>query len=71
MNQITIQQQKKNFTCFTCGEEITFGNKWVKNKFGKTVKERLNLDGTAHICKQEQKEKYQSTNEGKETKNQL
>ncbi len=68
MNQITVQTKK--FLCFTCGQEITFGNKWVKNKFGKIVKERLNIDGTAHICNQEQKEKYQSSDEGKKQKSQ-
>lgn len=43
------------FTCFSCGDKISFKNKdgkseYTKNRFGKFVKKRFNLDGSFHVC---------------------
>jgi hypothetical protein len=55
-NQIVTEKQT---TCFECGEQISFRNKegkaeYVKNKYGKFVKKRFNLDGSFHVCEKKQ-----------------
>ena len=64
-------------TCFSCGAKISFKNadgksEYVKNKFGKFVKKRFNLDGSFHVCSNEnnnRNDNYQSNNYGSSRSN--
>lgn len=57
--QLTISKAKKEYKCFTCGKAITFKSK-----------QRLNLDGSVHICErktsqegQQARQEYQQQNQ--------
>jgi len=49
------KEQKSKYKCYTCGIAIKF----VKGQY----KKRFNLDGTIHICKSEDKQNYQQTDD--------
>ena len=54
-NELKAQETK----CFTCGAQISFKNKdgkaeFIKNKLGKSVFKRFNLDGSQHICEKKE-----------------
>ena len=68
MQQGIITTTAKTFKCFSCGKPITFGNRKTQNKSGKWVKMRFNLDGSEHLCQQEDKQQYKSTDEYSQNK---
>ena len=61
-------ENKSTAKCFTCGAEISFKNKdgkteYVKNRFGKSVVKRFNLDGSFHVCEKRQEKAQENKQE--------
>ena len=67
----TESKNKQTAKCFTCGAEISFKNKdgkteYVKNRFGKSVVKRFNLDGSFHVCEKRQERAQEQSSETKQ-----
>ena len=65
-------ENKQTAKCFTCGAEISFKNKdgkteYVKNRFGKSVVKRFNLDGSFHVCEKRQEKAQEQSSQQQES----
>jgi hypothetical protein len=58
MNQIVQATEQKKLYCFGCGKEIIF----------KGTRQRFNVDGTQHVCNQQEKEQHKQQGQSESNK---